>query len=154
MNNIQHIQHIQSIHFHIHRCDEIINLLKQLTHAPDITECVFHNILYSLKNNHHIYLYLKNNKVVGMVTLIVEQKLIHGGKLVGHIEDLVVDKNYNGQGIATELLTYAIQIAKDTNCYKIILNCDKRMVAFYEKSGFTSEEVQMKQYLNKDNSGI
>jgi len=141
------MNNIQSIQFNKHRRDEIFNLLNQLTTAPQIEQFQFENILYSLKNNHHIYLYIKDNKLVGTISLLIEQKLIHGGKCVGHIEDLVVDKEYNGQGIAKELLAYAIQISKDNNCYKVILDCDKKLIPFYEKSGFTEKEFQMKIYL-------
>ena len=140
MNNIHAIQSIQ---LHKHRITEIFNLLNQLTIAPELTIIQFEKIIFSLNQNHHIYLYIKDDKPVGTITILIEQKLIHGGKCVGHIEDLVVDKEYNGQKIAQELLAFAIQIAKDNNCYKVILDCDKKLIPFYEKSGFKEGAVQM-----------
>ena len=140
------MNNIESIQLHKHRETEVLNLLKQLTDAEDLKKYQFENILCSLKNNHHIYLYIKHDKVVGIITIFIERKFIHGGKSVGHIEDLVVDKESTGQGIAKELLAYAIQIAKDNNCYKVILDCDKDLVQFYEKNDFEEHGIQMSLY--------
>ena len=128
--------------------NSIFSLLQQLTNAQILNLETFNNIIKSVSNdpNHNIYVYVKDNKAIGMITLLIEQKLIHNGKCVGHIEDLVVDKNNNGQGIAQKLLTLAIQIAKNNNCYKIILDCDKNMVSFYEKTGFKEKGIQMGLY--------
>ena len=140
------MNNIQSIQFYNHRINEIFSLLQQLATAPNLDKYQFENILYYLNNNHLIYIYIKDDIIVGMITLFIEQKLIHGGKCVGHIEDLVVDKAYNGQGIANQLLDYVIQIAKNNNCYKIILDCDKELIAFYEKNGFKENAIQMSMY--------
>ena len=140
MNKIESIQNI------IYRNTEIFDLLSQLTNAPKLPKSHFENILQSLKSNHDIFVYIRDDNLVGMITILIEQKLIHGGKCVAHIEDLVVDKKYNGQGIAKELLSYMFQIARDNNCYKVILDCDKNIISFYEKSGFKEKEVQMVYY--------
>jgi glucosamine-phosphate N-acetyltransferase len=137
---------IESIQFHKDRRLEVFNLLSQLTDAPCINQYDFENILYNIRNNHHIYVYIKDNKLVGIITLLIEQKLIHNGKCVGHIEDLVVDQNYNGQGIATELLCYATSIAKNNNCYKVILDCKRELISFYEKNEFKENQIQMTNY--------
>ena len=136
--------YIQSIIFHYNRADEIFNLLNQLTDTPKLTKNKFHEIISSLKDNHFIYLYLKDEKVVGMITLLIEQKLIHGGKSVGHIEDLVVDKGFTGFGIGSKLIEYAYGIAKNNKCYKIILDCKRELVPFYIKNGFVEYSVQMR----------
>jgi len=116
----------------------IFSLLQQLTDAPIIDIQQYNNILTDINNNkyHNIYIYIEDGKPVGMITLLIEQKLIHGGKCVAHIEDLVVDKSYNGQGIATKLIQHVITIAKNNNCYKIILDCKRELSSFYEKNGF------------------
>ena len=126
--------------------DKLFNLLQQLTDAPLIDKEAYDNIILSINNtpNQNIYIYIKDNNPVGMITLLIEQKLIHEGKCVGHIEDLVVDKKYNGIGIAKELLDFAKSIAKDNNCYKIILDCKREMVKFYEKNEFFEDCVCMR----------
>jgi len=78
-----------------------------------------------------------------MITLLLEQKLIRGGAVVAHIEDLVVDKDYRGKGIANELINYCIKESSHIDTYKIILDCDIKLQSFYEKMGFEYKNIQM-----------
>ena len=75
-------------------------------------------------------------KIVGSTTLLIEQKFIHQGGLVGHIEDVVVDKNFQGQKIGEKVMKYLLEIAKNQGCYKTILDCTDDVKPFYEKLGF------------------
>lgn len=77
-----------------------------------------------------------DGKIVGATTLIIESKFIHDGGLVGHIEDVVVDKEFQGQKIGEKIMIYLIEIAKKRGCYKTILNCTEDVKPFYEKLGF------------------
>ena len=122
----------------------IFNLLNQLTSADVIPLNNFIKIVNQLPENNYIYVYLENDIPIGIITLIVEQKLIHQGKCVGHIEDLVVDKNNNGKGIAKELVNHCINIAKANNCYKIILDCKESLEPFYNKLEFKKQGICMR----------
>ena len=75
-------------------------------------------------------------KVVGSVTLLIETKFIHNGGKVGHIEDVVVDKEYQRKGIGEKIVMYLLRYAKDQGCYKTILDCSDDVKPFYEKLGF------------------
>ena len=75
-------------------------------------------------------------KVVGATTLLIEQKFIHNGGLVGHIEDVVVDKNHQGQKIGEKIMKFLLDIANEQGCYKTILDCTDDVKLFYEKMGF------------------
>jgi glucosamine-phosphate N-acetyltransferase len=75
-------------------------------------------------------------RVVGATTLLIEQKFIHNGGLVGHIEDVVVDKNHQGQKIGQKIMKFLLDIANDRGCYKTILDCTDDVKPFYEKLGF------------------
>ena len=77
-----------------------------------------------------------DGRVVGSTTLLIEQKFIHNGGIVGHIEDVVVDKNFQGCGIGEKILKYLLEIAKKRGCYKTILDCTDDVKPFYEKLGF------------------
>jgi glucosamine-phosphate N-acetyltransferase len=75
-------------------------------------------------------------KVVGSTTLLIETKFIHNGGKVGHIEDVVVDKEYQKKGIGEKIIMYLLRYAKDQGCYKTILDCTDEVKPFYEKLGF------------------
>jgi glucosamine-phosphate N-acetyltransferase len=79
-----------------------------------------------------------DGKIVGSTTLLIESKFIHDGGLVGHIEDVVVDKDFQGQKIGEKIMNYLIEIAKNRGCYKTILDCTDDIKPFYEKLGFKS----------------
>jgi len=128
------------------RKDEILNLLSQLTSAPIYDDAKFNNIINNLNNTHKIFVYFEKDKIVGMITLLLEQKLIRGGAYVAHIEDLVVDKDYRGMGIANKLINYCIELSSRYNTYKIILDCDIKLQKFYEKMGFECKNIQMSKY--------
>lgn len=129
----------------------IINLFKllyQLTVSPILKYNEVLSIINNLNHNHYIFIYENFEKVpIGIITLLIEQKLIHGGKCVGHIEDLVVDNNYNGKGIASQLINHCIKIAEQKNCYKIILDCKEELIPFYNKNNFKQQGVCMRKEL-------
>ncbi len=86
----------------------------------------------------------QNHQIIGSATLLIEQKFIHNGGKAGHIEDVVTRKGYEGKGIGIEILKELIKIAKDNECYKIILDCDEKLVKFYEKLGFKKHSIMMR----------
>ena len=86
----------------------------------------------------------QNHQIIGSATLLIEQKFIHNGGRAGHIEDVVTRKGYEGKGIGKEILKELIKIAKDNECYKIILDCDEKLVKFYEKLGFKKHSIMMR----------
>ena len=77
-----------------------------------------------------------DGKIVGATTLLIESKFIHDGGMVGHIEDVVVNKEHQGQKIGEKIMNYLIEIAKNRGCYKTILDCTDDVKPFYEKLGF------------------
>ena len=75
-------------------------------------------------------------KIVGSTTLLIESKFIHQGGLVGHIEDVSVDKDFQGKKIGDKIMKYLLEVSKNRGCYKTILNCTDDVKRFYEKLGF------------------
>ena len=94
--------------------------------------------------NHIIHVAMNGSKVVGSTTLFIEQKFIHQGGLVGHIEDVVVRKEYEGKGIGIKLVMSMLERAKEKNCYKTILDCKDDIKQFYERIGFKCESNGMR----------
>jgi glucosamine-phosphate N-acetyltransferase len=75
-------------------------------------------------------------RIVGSTTLLIESKFIHQGGLVGHIEDVSVDKDFQGKKIGEKIMKYLLEVSKNRGCYKTILNCTDDVKRFYEKLGF------------------
>ncbi len=77
-----------------------------------------------------------DGKIVGSTTLFIELKFIHELGMVGHIEDVVTDKNFQGHGIGKKIILSLLDEAKNRGCYKTILDCDDNVIPFYEKINF------------------
>ena len=112
--------------------------LDSLRKASDIDKSKAEEIFKKINSNpaYTIAVAEMDGKVVGSTTLLIEQKFIHQGGLVGHIEDVVVDKNFQGQKIGEKIMKYLLDIAKNQGCYKTILDCTDDVKPFYEKLGF------------------
>ena len=110
-----------------------------------LTEETFNYILDSIKLQNEIWLIIDENtkEIVGTGTLIFNQKFINHGGIVAHIEDVIISKKYKKQGYGKQMIDHLIKRAKNKNCYKIILNCSKNLIEFYNKCGFIQNNYQM-----------
>lgn len=111
-----------------------LDSLRQTSIDKKKAEDIFERI--NANPNHIIVVAELDGKVVGATTLLIEQKFIHNGGLVGHVEDVVVDKNFQGQKIGAKIMNYLLNVAKEAGCYKTILDCTDDVKSFYEKLGF------------------
>ncbi len=93
---------------------------------------------------YHVIVAVIGKEVVGTTTLLVEEKFIHHGGLVGHIEDVAVRKGYEGRGIGGSVVKAAVDLAREKGCYKVILDCKRDLTGFYEKLGFSARDVGMR----------
>ena len=123
-----------------------LETLDFLRNTGDLDKNKANEILKKIKQNpnHIIHVAIDNKKIVGSTTLLIEQKFIHDGGLVGHIEDVVVRKDYEGKGIGIKLVTSMLERAKEKNCYKTILDCKDDVKQFYERIGFKRESNGMR----------
>jgi len=97
------------------------------------------------KNNFHkILVAVRDNTVIGCITVIIERKFIHNCGNVARIEDMVVRKEEQGKHIAHRLITNAIKFAKDNHTYKILLNCREELIPLWKKYGFELGENVMR----------
>ena len=120
--------------------------LDSLRQTSNLEQNSARNILKQIlgNENHIIHVEELDGKIVGSTTLLVEQKFIHEGGIVGHIEDVVVKKEFEGQGIGMKLVLSLLDIAKERKCYKTILNCEYGLIQFYEKIGFKQKSNEMR----------
>jgi glucosamine-phosphate N-acetyltransferase len=138
-------RHIESNDYY----KDYLTLLKQLTivEKKKINFIQFKNFVNNLSNKHIIIIIEDNNKIIGTGTLLIENKVIHNMGLVAHIEDIVIHNNYRKQGLGKKIINELINISIQSNCYKIILDCNEKNVNFYQNSGFKQKEIQMVKYL-------
>jgi len=115
-----------------------LNTLDTLREASNISKEKASEILKNIKSNpnHIIIVAEMNDKIIGATTLLIEPKFIHKGGFVGHIEDVVVSKEFQGQKIGEKIIKYVLKVAEKHNCYKTILDCSDNVKQFYEKMGF------------------
>ena len=72
--------------------NNFLESLDNLKKASDLDKGIAKNILKGILDDskHIIHVAELNGKIVGSTTLLIEQKFIHKGGIVGHIEDVVV----------------------------------------------------------------
>jgi len=115
-----------------------LTTLDSLRQASNIERSKAEEVFEKINSNpdHIIIVAELDGKIVGATTILIEPKFIHKGGLVGHIEDVVVDKNFEGQKIGEKIMKYILEFAKNRGCYKTILDCTDDVKPFYEKLGF------------------
>ena len=120
--------------------------LDSLRKASNLEQSSAKNILKNIleNENHIIHVAELDGEIVGSTTLLIEPKFIHQGGFVGHIEDVAVKKDFEGQGIGMKLVLSLLDVAKERKCYKTILNCEDELVSFYEKIGFRQKTNEMR----------
>lgn len=133
MNDIQ-IRELQKKDLYNGFLDTLDSLRKTSNLQKPLAEKIFEKI--NQNSDHIVVVAIIEEKVVGAATLLIEPKFIHKGGIVGHIEDVVVNKNFQGQGIGEKIIKHLLEIAKTRKCYKTILDCVDEVMPFYEKLGF------------------
>lgn len=123
--------------------------LSNLTQIGEISINDAKIILSKINNqNGRVYIAKNDREIIGTTTLLVEQKFTHQGGKVGHIEDVSVREEYEGNGIGSSLMKKAINEAKRFGCYKLILDCSDENIPFYERLGFYKKENEMRMDLD------
>ena len=115
-----------------------LHTLDSLRQASNTDKKIIEKTFEKINSNQDqiIIVALIEGKVVGATTLLIETKFIHNGGRVGHIEDVVVDKEHQKKKIGEKMVTYLLRYAKEQGCYKTILDCTDDVKPFYEKLGF------------------
>ncbi len=59
---------------------------------------------------------MNDSDIVGSITAIIEQKFIHNGGKICHIEDVVTRKGFEKLGIGSQLVEKVLELAKNEKC--------------------------------------
>jgi glucosamine-phosphate N-acetyltransferase len=155
MSEVNYVNLINLLNLNPHNVENIKNqyllLLSNLTTTDYIETKLFIEHIEKISQMGSIIVGVisdcsNNFEIVATGTVIIEPKIIRGGRSVGHIEDIVVADHMRGQGISQKILDILRAIAREKNCYKIILDCDNKVKNVYIKNGFEVKGVQMAQY--------
>ncbi|ORX53987.1 acyl-CoA N-acyltransferase [Hesseltinella vesiculosa] len=132
-----------------------LKVLEVLTEVGNHTkEQYLEQFNYLLNHNDQYYTITitddSKNVVVAAGTILVERKFVHKNGLVGHIEDIAVDKNQQGKKLGLRIIQALKFIGAQRGCYKVILDCSEKNIPFYEKCGFKHKEYEMAWYVGAD----
>jgi len=90
------------------------------------------------------YVVVLGGQIVATTSVVFEDKFIHNGGRIAHVEDVATRKGYEGRGYAKALLQQATTLARQEGCYKVILDCSFDNVLFYVKQGMRPVEICMR----------
>jgi len=129
--------------------DSFFETLSNLAEVDEVSKDVFEEIKKS--NNIKIFVAFIDRELVGTITALIEQKFIHKGGKVCHLEDLATRKGYENLGVGSILIEHVIKFATEERCYKVILDCSKHNLTYYKKFGFYEHEISMRYDIPKSN---
>ena len=128
------------------RKDELANLLNLYGHlhldepplvvTPDV-EQLWHRI-FSDPQLHYLVADVAG-QIVSSCTLAVIANLTRKAQPYGLIENVVTPPDFRRQGIGTQILQSALELAWEQNCYKVMLltgRKDEATLRFYQQAGF------------------
>ncbi|ORY26268.1 acyl-CoA N-acyltransferase [Naematelia encephala] len=134
-----------------------LDLLSILTAAPQLSPTAYSDIFAHHKSCPSTYFTIvivheSTDTLVACGSIVLERKFVRGGGLIGHIEDIAVAKSMQGRKLGIKIINTLEAIGRAKGCYKIILDCSKDNIPFYEKCGFKHKEYQMVRYLSDPNT--
>jgi ribosomal protein S18 acetylase RimI-like enzyme len=121
-----------------------LNVLMRELHAEknDVVEATLETVQRMLAEKNIVMVTVNDGeKIIGTATLYLMPKI---GKLVSHLEDVVVSSVYRGQGLGEKLVQKTIDIAKELGVVSIALTSRPERIAankLYQKLGFIRKET-------------
>ena len=126
--------------------DEILQLYLHL-HEERIPEDTEHlrNTWENIINdtNHHLIVCEVDDKIVASCVCVIIPNLTRNVRPYAFLENVVTHGDYRKKGYATACLDFARQIAKDNNCYKIMLltgSKEESTLNFYRNAGYNNSD--------------
>ena len=98
------------------------------------------------KDDIFYYILWESDNPIGFISVTINYQLHHADK-VATIEELVINKNFQGKSYGTILLNYGIQLARNQKCDVIELTSNfsrENAHRFYEKNGFKKSGYKFK----------
>ncbi len=128
-----------------------IEIIKNIEKELNINILPYNSIVEDLKNSNYLYFICKlSNIIVGYIALSLVIDTMD-------ILSIVVKKDYQRCGIATNMLDYIIGIAKEKNIANIFLEVRKSnapAISLYKKFGFIEISIRKNYYKNPQEDAI
>ena len=124
---------VLELYLHLHE-----NSVPEMTeHLKFVWEQIIHD------TNHHLIVKITEGKIVSSCVCVIIPNLTRGVRPYAFVENVVTHEAYRGKGYATECLNCAAQLAKQADCYKMMLltgSKDPGTLRFYEQAGYNSSD--------------
>ena len=120
----------------------LLELYRQLD-ADDAESTAEHNmeVWKEIERNPDIRYFgaVDGGRVVSSCYAVYIPNLTRGNRGICFIENVITDKEYRKQGLASRMIDTAVSFAKERHCYKVILQSGMSRTEahrFYESKGF------------------
>jgi GNAT superfamily N-acetyltransferase len=93
--------------------------------------------------NHHLVVCEVEERIVASCVCVIIPNLTRNVRPYAFVENVVTHGDYRKKGYATACLNYAKEIAKDNQCYKMMLltgSKEESTLKFYENAGYNSSD--------------
>ena len=128
---------------------DLSQLLELYTHLHNSEMPAIDSTLEELWNrinndkNHHIIVGIEDEAIISSCVINIIPNLTHDQRAYALIENVITHPKHRGNGYATEILSHAKTIAKEHNCYKIMLLTGSKRQAtldFYKRAGYNKDD--------------
>lgn len=93
--------------------------------------------------NHHIIVKVVEGRIVSSCVCVVIPNLTRKIRPYAFVENVVTHGDFRGKGYASQCLNFAKEIAKQENCYKMMLltgSKEESTLNFYSRAGYNSSD--------------
>ena len=100
--------------------------------------------------NNELIVAEKDGEIIGTLQITFTPSISFQGRKRATVESVRVDEKYRGQGIGKQLMRWAINRAREENCFAVQLTTNSERAdahRFYKNLGFKGSHLGMKLYL-------
>lgn len=93
--------------------------------------------------NHHLLVYEADGQIVSSCVCVIVPNLTRNIRPYALIENVVTHKDHRKKGYAAACLHHAKELARNENCYKMMLMTgakDSATLRFYESAGYNTRD--------------
>lgn len=129
----QELQQILALYCHLHE-----------SQIPAQTEHLKETWQQILKDeNHHLIVYESEGQILSSCVCVIIPNLTRNVRPYAFVENVVTHERFRGRGYATACLEFARKIAREKNCYKIMLLTgakEEKTLSFYQNAGYNNSD--------------